>query len=453
MGRLFFCHQIPMHWETKASMKNRSSSQRQKFPFEVKRGSAVVKIYLTPTKGRDCYTLVFWVNRERRRRTFADFDEARAEAERIAIQLTAGDLDVAKLSRADCACYLRARQLADSVGTPLEEVAAQFVTAKQALGPIPLRDAVEYFLKRNPRGITPRLVSEVISEMTASKRADALSPLYCSHLKYDLDKFAKAFNCDVGSVRGVDIDSWLRALDVAPRTRNNLRNSVQTLFSYAKARKYLPKDHDELDAVPLVKDRKGSIEIFTPFELASMLVCADESLVPFLALGAFAGIRHAEIQRLDWQDIRFEDDLIEITAAKAKTASRRTVPLLENLKKWLIPLRKPGGLVCAYKCVSNEIDDLEQRVNAKWQERGITRKFTWKRNALRHSFISYRVSQIQNVQQVALEAGNSPQIIFSNYRELVRPADAQKWFSIVPAQEADVIQLFAPSEPARAAAG
>ena len=58
--------------------------------------------------------------------------------------------------------------------------------------------------------------------------------------------------------------------------------------------------------------------------------------------------------------------------------------------------------------------------------------FAWKHNALRHSFISYRVADIQNVAQVALEAGNSPQMIFKHYRELVRPEAAKAWFSIKP---------------------
>src|SRR3989442_14467519 len=58
--------------------------------------------------------------------------------------------------------------------------------------------------------------------------------------------------------------------------------------------------------------------------------------------------------------------------------------------------------------------------------------FAWKRNALRHSFISYRVAQIQDVAKVSLEAGNSPRMVFSNYRELVRSADAEKWFGITP---------------------
>ncbi len=34
--------------------------------------------------------------------------------------------------------------------------------------------------------------------------------------------------------------------------------------------------------------------------------------------------------------------------------------------------------------------------------------------------------------QVALEAGNSPQIIFRNYRERVKPADALNWLALEP---------------------
>ena len=37
--------------------------------------------------------------------------------------------------------------------------------------------------------------------------------------------------------------------------------------------------------------------------------------------------------------------------------------------------------------------------------------------------------------------GNSPQIVFAHYRELVRPADAKAWFSISPGEEGKVILL------------
>jgi hypothetical protein len=39
---------------------------------------------------------------------------------------------------------------------------------------------------------------------------------------------------------------------------------------------------------------------------------------------------------------------------------------------------------------------------------------------------------IKNVQQVALEAGNSPAIIFKHYRELTTEDKAMDWFGILP---------------------
>ena len=51
---------------------------------------------------------------------------------------------------------------------------------------------------------------------------------------------------------------------------------------------------------------------------------------------------------------------------------------------------------------------------------------------LRHSFITYRIAKIKSADQVALEAGNSPSIIFKHYRELTTENEADKWFSIVP---------------------
>jgi len=41
--------------------------------------------------------------------------------------------------------------------------------------------------------------------------------------------------------------------------------------------------------------------------------------------------------------------------------------------------------------------------------------------------------------KVALEMGNSPAMIFSNYRQLVTPAQAQAWFAILPEKAANVI--------------
>ena len=51
---------------------------------------------------------------------------------------------------------------------------------------------------------------------------------------------------------------------------------------------------------------------------------------------------------------------------------------------------------------------------------------------LRHSFISYRIAKVKSADPVALEAGNSPSIIFKHYRDLTTESEADKWFGIVP---------------------
>lgn len=57
------------------------------------------------------------------------------------------------------------------------------------------------------------------------------------------------------------------------------------------------------------------------------------------------------------------------------------------------------------------------------------------------------MGQTQNVAQVALEAGNSPRMIFQHYRELVQRKEAKQWFEIMPKGEAKRGGKKAEAEP------
>ena len=48
------------------------------------------------------------------------------------------------------------------------------------------------------------------------------------------------------------------------------------------------------------------------------------------------------------------------------------------------------------------------------------------------SAVGRRKVAVKNVDQVALEVGNSPDMSFEHYRELVRPKGAKEWFAIIP---------------------
>ena len=63
------------------------------------------------------------------------------------------------------------------------------------------------------------------------------------------------------------------------------------------------------------------------------------------------------------------------------------------------------------------------------------------KNGLRHSYASYRLAQCQDAAKVALEMGNSPNMIFRHYRELVMPQDATAWWNILPEQAANVVPM------------
>ena len=140
-------------------------------------------------------------------------------------------------------------------------------------------------------------------------------------------------------------------------------------------------------------EKRAPVEIFTPSQLTALLKNASRELAPCFALAAFAGLRAEEILRLDWADIERRPGFIEVAAHKAKTATRRIVPIPENLAHWLAIAPRTAERVWQH----SKAWFFEAMRNA-----AADAKIKWKQNALRHSFISYRLAEIQDVNRVAL---------------------------------------------------
>jgi integrase len=67
----------------------------------------------------------------------------------------------------------------------------------------------------------------------------------------------------------------------------------------------------------------------------------------------------------------------------------------------------------------------------------------WPNNGLRHSFASYRLAAIHDAPRVAAELGHtSPQMLYSTYRELVLPEEAERYWKIAPAAEVGNLVAF-----------
>jgi len=245
-----------------------------------------------------------------------------------------------------------------------------------------------------------------------------------------LHKFAKAFQCPISRVSPQEMREYLLAGDVSLRTRHNLRTTLTTLFNFARSEGYLPADHKGVPRPTKRSRMKLAIKVFTPEEMIKLLANAKSDHLVALAVMGFAGIRAEEFKRLQWEHFDFAEKHIIVPDSVAKCEERRIVPLSDNLCAWLLPHKQASGPVCPYSNLAIVFARLAKRAGIQW-----------KRNGLRHSFISYRTALTKNVPQVAFEAGNSPQMIYRHYLKAVTESVAKQWFAISPDQPANVIPV------------
>jgi integrase/bifunctional DNA-binding transcriptional regulator/antitoxin component of YhaV-PrlF toxin-antitoxin module len=421
--------------------------------FQIKAGSVSIKVYRASNKGRPSYVVAYYLGPRRQLKTFAKLKKAKAEARTIARNLARGEQEVLHLKSRDRLAYIQALKSLRPTGVPLELAALQFAQAWEHLkGRATPVDAARDYARRHLQELPTKTVAKAVADMLEIKEQEGASEVWLKVLRLYLNRLAAAFQCPLGMLTSSALSEFILKMKGSARTKNNARQVFGVFFKFCRQHGWLHKDHDGISLLSKLRERPGEIQIFTPFEIEQLLRCARTELVPFLALGAFAGLRSAELQRLDWNEIHLTDSFIEVKAQKAKTASRRLVPISENLARWLLPHAEEGGKVVAFANINKQLAWLVADANASLKEAAEAegkdpekiQPLKWKKNGLRHSFISYRLAQIQDVNQLALECGNSPAIIFKHYRELVRPAEAETWFAIKPDDDDKVTPLPQP---------
>ena len=118
--------------------------------------------------------------------------------------------------------------------------------------------------------------------------------------------------------------------------------------------------------------------------------------------------------------------------AKAKSALRRLVAIQPNLAAWLAAYASMRGSV---------VPGGARRKLARVREAAKLER--WPRNGLCHSFASYRLAAINDAPRVGMELGDiSPQMLYSTYREVVRPEEAEQYWKIEPVAEAANVVAF-----------
>jgi integrase len=408
-------------------------AKRDRFPIVIKRGSCSVKIYRDRKPTGTYYRVAYHIGGKRERLHFADLEKAKLEAEAQASKLSRGDVDAMQLTGKDRLVYGRALEAIRATGATLDAAALEYSEAWKHLDGVSLVDAAKFYARHHGRGIRRKPVADAIDEMIATKKASGLSDLYLSDLRYRLGAFKAAFHYDVNALAPDDIAKFFAALNLSPRSYNNFLRTLKTFFAFAQKQGWLSREADLLARVEKRREKSAPVEIFSPAQLADLLTHAAADVRPCIALAAFAGLRSEEILRLEWSDLDRRPGFVEVAADKAKTATRRLVPISDNLAAWLALASRDGARVWT-KSKAWFFESLRAAVTRiNENRRSKAELFEWKQNALRHSFITYRLAETQDINRVALEAGNSAQMIFRHYRELATPEQARTWFSVAPA--------------------
>ena len=269
----------------------------------------------------------------------------------------------------------------------------------------------------SPAKLKPLSITDAVGRYAKVIIQRSLRPSSLNQIQLHLSQLAGQFSNQMcHKVSSSQLEEWFHTRNWKRSTIDGVLAKVGPFFTWCIRENYC--ENNPCKAVKRPRSDDSPPSIFTPPEAQKLLLTAfktDPEMIPYLAIGLFAGVRPLEIQRLQQQD--FTDQYIEITAANAKTRKRRLVSLSNNLKAWL---RIGGDLPPINK---------PKRLSRILQKSGLE----WKPDIMRHSYASYHLALHQSADKTALEMGHrDTQMLFRHYRELVTKEEAQAYWTIEP---------------------
>jgi integrase len=311
-----------------------------------------------------------------------------------------------------------------------------------------VRDAVDFYLAHlgEQKALDGLSMHDGIADYLAAKEAELargeLSPHTVSGLKSHLKRFQEAFGgMGVRTVSRGDVTNFLNALPHSYAARTTSRTRLSQFFNYAIDREWRtdnPVTHVE------VKERsgekKGEVGILTPDQVKRLLATArkpeHQVLVPYYAVGLYAGLRPFEAAALRWEDFHWQTGEIEIRREITKVRQRRFVPILDVLTQQLAPSWQVAGPICprslrrrdgaCRRAAGFQVGDEVEKDEATGED--LPEGEPWPQDVMRHSFASYWIALHQDRAKLAEILGNSQKIIGQHYRRAIPRGQAETFF-------------------------
>lgn len=260
----------------------------------------------------------------------------------------------------------------------------------------------------------------LVDEIMASKERANRRPIYLAELRRSLERFKEGReSADPREISPDDIEAFFQENGFAMGTRVTMLGRLCTLFGYAVRRGYC--EHN-----PVLRLERPVLEqkpplILKPAEAETLLSFAGYvSMLAYVVIGLFAGVRPIEIERLTWEDVDVGRGIIRVDAAASKVRRRRIIELEPNAVAWLKTIDQSKPITPGQK-------------RAKLRSLAMVLKKEWMpHDCLRHTAASFLMARYQDAGKVSSILGNSPSVLLNRYYELVSPEDAETFWNIRP---------------------
>jgi integrase/recombinase XerD len=252
------------------------------------------------------------------------------------------------------------------------------------------------------------------------------SPAYKNQLASTLRRFSSVEDTLVASITKGEIEAALAG--APPSARNAFLRVLSAVLNYGIKREWT--DMNPVKKVDRAEVARGDIEVLSLKEargLLSACVELDPALLPYHALGLFAGIRPKELNRMTWEHIHMKDREIKLSPEVTKTRSGRTITMEPVLVRWLGYHVKVGGAnvgeIAPQKNQRKRLDRIREKAGA----------VPWIQDVMRHSFASHWLKNFEDKDRLLGFMGHATDaMLLEHYLRAVDRNTAKQYWQIGP---------------------
>lgn len=242
----------------------------------------------------------------------------------------------------------------------------------------------------------------------------------CSRLLREIPGLAQK---RVRSIGSIECRRMIDQVFPTPRQRAKARIILHGIFAHCRRQGWC--DTNPVEALPAPRLKECEISPLPWNSIRRLIRRAQDAqhrpCMAALGLMLWAGVRPAEVERLDWQDIDWEELVICVRPRHSKTGGARHITLQAVLAEWLkeAGIRESGSI-----CPRN------------WRRRWLQLRHAagivpWQQDVLRHTFASYFIKQWRSYEKLQVEMGHrSANLLRTRYlsmKGVTREQSAQFW--------------------------